>query len=140
MSLNAVRTMAADLPRNLAEQVIGYAESVDRALPEIFRDAHVTQTRKLADEVVFLAGVKKLQTLTASAFWTLDTSTRLLASADVGEVRIGGQDFSKGGAVYKKLQKLLADLDLTLAENDCLNLLRLRWPDVIRELARNGRR
>src|SRR5690348_2478867 len=96
VSIQDVRDMVSGLPRSLGEQVIGYAESVERSLPAIFREARRPLSPRLVNEVVFIAGVRKLHWLAASSYWILDNSGRLLASMDVSAVQVGGLDMSRG--------------------------------------------
>jgi hypothetical protein len=63
MSLQAVEAIADELPTILRSDLIGYAKSVESALPEIFLQAHVTRSDKLADELIFIAGIKKLYSI-----------------------------------------------------------------------------
>lgn len=138
MSLQMVREMVAELPPALREQIIGYAESVDRALPDLFREAGRKLSPKLGNQIVFIAGVKKLHSLTSSAYWTLDTSGKLLHQLDITDIRIGSQDVSRGGEIHGRLESALAAL--TRAIGDELSpLLYSSWTEIIRTLKGNGR-
>src|SRR5882762_6649993 len=140
MSLQDVRELAAGLPASLRDQVIGYAESVERALPDIFREARRRPNERIARELVFLAGVKKLHWLASSSYWTLENSGKLLANLDVNAVRIGGSDFSRGGQAYSQLQTLLGDLNEALGDQQISEYLLMSWKELVRALASNERR
>ena len=139
MSLQDVRLMVAKLPRSLADQVIGYAESVERALPEIFTEARRRRTAGLANQVIFIAGLRKLHWLAASSYWTLDNSGKLLQAMDVTRIQIGKADVYRGSETYTELHALLVDLEQLLTERHLLEHLQLSWPELIRELVANGR-
>jgi len=53
MSIALVLEFAQELPPRLRESVIGYARSVEDALPDIFRDAELRPDQGLADQLVF---------------------------------------------------------------------------------------
>lgn len=140
MSLKSVREMVSGLPRSLGDQVVGYAESVERALPEMFREARRKRTEKLANQVVFIAGLKKLHWLVASSYWTLHHSSNLLGSMDVDHIRIGRTAVSKGSEVYEELHRVTKELEVVLSNNDVILYLRQPWTDVIQALESNGRK
>lgn len=139
MSIQQVRLMVELLPRTLGEQVVGYAESVDRALPDIFRETGRAYKKAVADQIVYLAGIKKLEWLVSSSYWTLENSGKLLQEIDVNRIRIGGADVSRGGKVYGQLQSLLKELERVLSEKGVAERIRKSWPDLIRELSGDGR-
>ena len=60
MSYRELQETMKGLPWTIEEQVLGYARSVEDALPGIFQDAGRAFDRALGDKIVFLAGVKKL--------------------------------------------------------------------------------
>lgn len=140
MSLNDVRLLVADLPRALGEQVIGYAESVDRALPEIFREARRRKNQQVVDQLVFIAAVKKIHWLASSSYWTLENSGKLLASMNVTRVRVGQSDLSRGGIVYEQLQSLLNDLETVLEQQQAGDYLRMSWSELVRAIVSDERR
>lgn len=133
MSIREVRDLASSLPHSLAAQVIGYAESVEHALPEIFRESRLPATERLSDDLVLLAGLKKLHWLAASSYWTLEHSGRLLASLDIPHVRIGRMDVSVGGDIHAALGLLLAELDAAMGDK-VVALLHMSWTEVIERL------
>lgn len=140
MGLQDVRDLVSDLPRSLGDQIIGYAESVERSLPGIFDEAGRRQTPKLSRQVVFIAGLKKLHWLAASSYWTLDNSGRLLQSMDVHSIRIGRADVSRGSDIYQELKELVDTLERTLRDKQVMGYLMMSWPDLVNELATDGRR
>ena len=60
MSLEQVEEFAELMPFRLGEDVLRYAGSVQAEVVDIFREAKVKQDRTLGDQLIFLAGVKKL--------------------------------------------------------------------------------
>ena len=139
MSFRALQAATSDLPFVVREQVLGYAESVQAASPSIAREAGVEPTKDLTELLTFLAGVRKLHDLVASSYWALDNSAKLLAASDIGEIRIGAQDFSRGGEMHTQLKRLLDAQDVALERAEVKQFLNLPYA-VARVLARNGRR
>ncbi len=125
MSLELVQTFAQELPPRLREDVVGYARSVQRALPDIFRDAKLAQEQGLADQLVFLAGIKKLYAICSGTFWILDNSLRSLNQAEAYEVRIGSMRISRGSKEWAQLRDLLNDLEVILAEQKLQEMMLL---------------
>lgn len=128
------------LPWALREQIIGYAKSVDDALPEIFREAGREFDRALGDRLVFFAGVKKLYSIVGSCFWALDNSGKLLESLDVSTIRAGGLDLTRGGNLHARLQALITSLDVALEKNNVRNYLNLDYKTLIELLSNDERR
>ena len=106
MSLARVRTLVALLPYSLQEQVEGYARRVGDAVPEITAEAQVNLTPRQIDALIYLAGVRKLYAIVSSNYTVLQESARLLSSAGVEGVRIGGTDFSPGSPFSTTLARL----------------------------------
>ena len=128
MSLLALRNTVVDLPRSIADQVLGYAESVERELPNIFENAGKQFDHTLADELVFVAGVRKLHAIVASSYWTLDNSATLLAGISVDNIRVGELDYSRGGELYKPSQRALTHWRTYLTRRTCRNTSTFRYP------------
>lgn len=140
MSLALLSSTVAELPFALREQITGYAQSVKLALPAIFSDAGVAMRQDVCDQVVFLAGIKKFHSLVASSYWALDNSASLLQSADVTRIRIGAQDFSRGGQLHSSLRSVLEALENILAREEIKGLLDLSYVELVQQLAGNGPR
>lgn len=140
MSLALLYSTVADLPFVLREQIIGYAESVRHALPDIFREAGVRQSAELVDEVTFIAGIRKFHGLVASNFWTLDNSATLLLDSDVSQIRMGSHDFSRGGHIHAILKSALDALESALDRFEATDLIDLRYPELVQRLAADGPR
>lgn len=111
MSLQRVVSLASELPPALRDQVIGYAESVERVLPEVFAELGRSIDKERADKVVFWAGVRKTYSLVTATFWTLENSIEILGRSDIGRIRIGGSDFSRGSVAYSRMRKLFDALE-----------------------------
>lgn len=120
MSLELVMEFARELPPRLREDVVGYARSVQSALPDIFQGAGVAETRDLRDQLVFIAGVKKLYAICSSAFWILDNSLRGLERAEVRQVRLGGVFLSRGSREWTQLRDAVTAIEVVLQEQRIL--------------------
>lgn len=136
MSTRALEAMVSGLPWTIRDQVLGYAHSVEFALPSICRDAHVTATPHLASQLILIAGVRKLHDIVASNYWAMDNSGKLLAQYNITRIRAGSADLSRGGVLHKQLQRLLLDLDLALSQHGVAYLLDLDYSSIARELSR----
>ena len=135
MSLAMVYEFAQELPPRLREDVVGYARSVQSALPEIFREAEMAPNEALGDQLVFLAGVKKLHAICSSNYWILDNSLQSLQTADTFEVRMGSLRVSRGSREYMQLRALLDGLDLLLAEQRITDMVLLTsYPEILQRL------
>jgi hypothetical protein len=116
MSLELVAEFARELPPRLREDVLGYARSVQSALPEIFQDAGVADTRNLRDQLVLIAGVKKLYAICTSAFWILDNSLRSLQRAEIQRIRLGGVFFARGSREWIQLRDAVMAIETLLQD------------------------
>jgi hypothetical protein len=136
MSVELVTEFARELPPRLREDVIGYARSVQSALPEIFQDAGVAETRDLRDQLVFIAGVKKLYAICSSAFWILDNSLRGLERAEVRQVRLGGVFLARGSREWTRLRDTFTAMEVVLQDQRILPFVYARsYVDILTELA-----
>jgi hypothetical protein len=137
MSLELLRDSVSELPRGLADQVVGYAESVERQLPEIFASAGRHFDRAVADEFVFLVGVAKLHSIVVSSFWTLDNSATLLAQFGIDRVRAGAIDYSRGAQFYQRIVNLLNSLESVATRHNLSEYLNASPSAILRILIRN---
>jgi hypothetical protein len=136
MSLELVTEFARELPPRLREDVIGYARSVQTVLPEIFHDAGIAENRDLGDQIVFIAGVKKLHAICSSAFWILDNSLRGLERADVQVVRLGRVHIERGSREWHQLQDAVRAVEGILQEQRIFHFVYTSsYADILTELA-----
>jgi len=136
MSLAAIDRIAHELPQRLADDVIGYARSVQAALPDIFLEAGVRRTEELANQLVFIAGVKKLYSISSSNYWILANSFHALRE-QVTEVRLGSTVISRQSPYFRDLRELHADLLRILADNELFDFMELTsYTEIARRLAR----
>lgn len=135
MSLQLLFEMTEELPAALRGQVVGYAESVRASVPAIAHELKIRNIQTFEDRLVFLAGVKKLYSITASAFWSLDNSASLLARSDTTDIVVAGRLFSRGSAFHQELDALLRDLQRTLAEQGAWDVMQLGIADLAKEIA-----
>ncbi len=135
MSIERVADFARELPPKLREDIIGYARSVQSALPEIFQDAGIAETRELRDQLVLIAGVKKLHAICSSAFWILDNSLAGLQQADIQQVRLGGLFIARGSRQWLELRDAVAAIEGVLADQGVLPFVYTpSYAEVLREL------
>lgn len=139
MGLELVDSFARRLPTRLRDDILGYARSVQSALPGIFEDAGVRETRELRDQLVFIAGVRKLHAICSSTFWILENSLAGLQQADIRQVRLGGRTVSRGSGMWTELRDTLTAIEAILARHDLLHFVSTpSYADILRELT-NGR-
>lgn len=139
MSYRELQEAVKDLPWPLQEQVLGYARSVNEALPGIFRDARRAFDRGLGDQIVFLAGVRKLHGIVVSSYWTLDNSGRLLQTLNVSGIRAGSLDLSRGGPLHNRLDALVKSLERVLDKHGLRDNLNSDYVALVEALSSDGR-
>jgi hypothetical protein len=139
MSYRELQETMKGLPWTLEEQVLGYARSVEDALPGIFQDAGRAFDRVLGDKIVFLAGVRKLHSIVVSSYWTLDNSGKLLQTLNVSSIRAGGVDLSRGGPMHSRLDSLVKSLEKALEKQGVRNYLNSDYASLVQALAADGR-
>jgi len=127
--------MTEKLPLSLREQVLGYAESVERSAPSIAKDAGVSFTSRFEDHIVFVAGLRKLFSIVSSSYWSLDNSTALLSKSNTSVITIAGRSFSRGSEAHEQLRTLLADLEDALSTSGVMDLMRLSLQEVAEAVA-----
>jgi hypothetical protein len=137
MSLAVLRDIVAELPRVIADQILGYAESVERELPHIFERWGTQSDHTLAEELVFLAGVRKLHAIVASSYWTLDNSATLLTGPSIDNIRVGELDYSRDGELHRTLRSLLETLENVLAAHNLSQYLYVPLSEVLTLLTIN---
>jgi hypothetical protein len=140
MSYRLLEEAVADLPWSLRDQVLGYAKSVEASMPSIFHDAQRKLDAAIADQVVFLAGVRKLHGIVASSFWALDNSGALLKKLKVTSVRAGAADLSRDGPLFKAVKSTLQGIEKVLEEQGVREYIDLDYSELVTQLAANGRR
>lgn len=132
--------MIEGLPKSLSDQVVGYAASVERALPEIFRDAERKFDQDIANQLVFLAGVRKLHSIVASSYWTLDNSGALLHQFNTERIRVGRADYSRGGLFHQDLLELLEAFENVLSKYNISEYINTSFTELVNILVMNERR
>jgi hypothetical protein len=140
MSLKELQETIRGIPSTLETQVIGYAKSVNDVLPEIFEGAGRSFDSEIGDQLVFLAGIKKLHGIVASTYWTLDNSGRILEDLEVSTIRAGALDLSLGGKIHAQLKSLLDNLEKALEEAGIQQYLNSDYETLIGILSSNERR
>jgi len=107
-----LRSLLTELPRSLAEEIEGYSSSVSDAYSAIASEVGVprNQREELEGEFVFAAAIRRLWTLLDTQYWILSHSLGLLASQDVGTVRLGGTRYSRDSRAFRDVRALRDDL------------------------------
>jgi len=135
MSLDAVKEFANELPYRFREDVIGYARSVKDVLPEIFHEARCPFNEMAANQLIFIAGVKKLYSICTSNFWIIENSLFMLERSEVHAVQIGSSTIHRESDDYLALAVLLRQLENLLSEHRILHLIHQRsYGDILKEL------
>jgi hypothetical protein len=124
MSMDAIERLLGGFPAALRDPVLGYAVSVKGALPEIFREARIDPDPVLEDQVVFIAGIRKLHAMVSSTFWTLNKALRQLGTRDIPSVRIGARGYSLDSVEYRRIEALYDSLRTRLEEENLLRFMR----------------
>jgi hypothetical protein len=131
-----VEQIARELPPRLRDDIVGYARSVETALPEIFRDAGVRRTESLAQQLVFIAGVKKIYSICSSNYWILESSLHALRD-HAESVRLGSTVVSRSSPYFLRLQELNSDLLEMLGEHHLSEFMEIgAYSEILRRIAR----
>lgn len=120
----SVEKIVEELPPRMADDVSGYVRSVEAALPRILERAGIRPTSSLAEEIVFIAAVKKLFAIVSSTSSILDSSLRSL-DGQTAEVRIGSQVYSRASSEYLQLRELDRELRALLSTHHLMDLVEL---------------
>ena len=135
MSMNSLTRAIAGMPSGMADTVVSYARSVEIALPEIFRDAKRKYRKDVADQIVFLAGVKKLFSILDSTYWMLDNSSAILERQEINAIKVGSSDLSRNGEDYYLIKNLRKSLVEILSEQRIYHLISERsYSNIIEQL------
>ena len=118
MSVASVQAWAARLPYNLQEQVVGYARSVESALPEIQAEAGVELRANERDTLVLLAGLRKLYSLVYSSYWAIENTGSILSHLGSTQIRSGGTFYSPGSELYIGLRIALEEMQGIIRESE----------------------
>jgi hypothetical protein len=91
MSLVLLSEMLEPLPFTLREQIEGYAHSIDEVGEDILRDVGIPFDEQVMDQLVFIAGVRRLWTIVDGQFSILNNSLLLMAKDQVDGFSVGLQ-------------------------------------------------
>lgn len=120
--MSRTRLLAAleALPRGLADQLDTYMRFIEEVAPSIFDDTAVPFDLVLRDQLVFLAGVRRLWALVNSQYRMLDESLDMLRATDIDAVRVGSSLFGRNTGDYVALRELRMSLRNELRRLDIL--------------------
>ncbi len=138
MSLRDVEDLVSELPYALRNQVAGYARSVQVAAPTILVEAGLDVTPNRVDQLTFLAGVRRLEAIVGSSYWTLYNANRLLTETGGGVPVVGRTEYSTTAPIYRRLRALYNELQQIIENQGLRTLLRMSYGEAARELM-NGR-
>ena len=139
MSIAALQVAVAPLPYAFREQIIGYARAVDSAAPDIAREVSVELTDSVRRKFVFAAGVRRFYAICASSYWTVDNAGALLETMEVGRVRVGRTDYSRGSDMHAGLRRALGDFDRLVERHGLATATKKSLSELLIELANDER-
>ena len=139
MSMERLRSLSRPLSALVRDQVLGYAESVNAALPEIFEEVRLSFDEQVADEVVLIAGIRKLDAICSSAALLLDRAMAGLAADQIMTIRIGASEYAEDSRDYTELTELSNLMRATLRDLEMEPFITMRYDRMVRELY-HGRR
>jgi hypothetical protein len=99
VSRGAFLELIDDLPFRIRDNLEGYVLSIEQAAPEIFTAAGVDFTTELRDQLVFMAGVRKMWLLVDSQYQVLSRSLLVLEANQVALLQVGGTTYGSGRRV-----------------------------------------
>jgi hypothetical protein len=123
MGWSALNETISALPWALRDQVETYTRSVDDAVPEIFAEAEIELTPARRDQIIFIAGVRKLWHLVDAQYELLTSSLSLVRGYGVGELQTGGRTYSQESASLDALRGLRNGLYAELIRLEVFNLV-----------------
>ncbi len=134
MSMARLRSVARPLSALVRDQILGYAESVNAALPEIFEEARVPFDEQVGDEIVLIAGIRKLDAICSSAALLLERAIAGLAADQIMTIRIGAGEYAEGSRDYAELTQLSSLMRATLRDLELEQFMSMRYDRMVREL------
>lgn len=126
MSMADVYQLVEALPWALRDQIIRYASAVNDAVPEIVREARVELSRRLRDDIVVVAALKKLHAIMTLDRWAIDRMLSYLDGHDIAGMTLGSQLIVRGDSEYAETAAMLRELNTFLSEHDLLELVMTR--------------
>ena len=138
MSIASLAATTEDLPAPIRDQVIGYARTVYDAARDISEQAGVPYSSELANQLAFFAGIRKLYSLVASCYWTLDNSAHLLKLQNLGGIHIGSRDLSAGSEYHRTLRNAVDAMDQELQRLNVRGYLDLPYDKLAQALCHDG--
>ncbi len=98
MSMTVLVDIISELPLPMRDQIEGYANSIEEAGNDIFRQANIQFDKRLLDELVLIVGIRRL--------WTLvDCQKRLLENSLTAVEREGGEGFTSSSSTTSESQR-----------------------------------
>lgn len=131
MSLQALAYAIEPLPLALAEQVLGYARSVQEVANEIFLDAQLEPSDEAIQLLIFIAGIKKLFAIVDSNYWVMDNAGEILRrSYDSDRILVGASDLSRHGQYYDELLTIRIKLEELLSECGLMEYVEVSYSEI----------
>jgi hypothetical protein len=116
------------------DQVLGYAESVDNALPDIFEEAQIPFDEQVRDEVAPIAGIRKLDAICTSSALLLGRAVATVAAERITTIKIGASEYAEGSPDYSELTQLSERMRVMLRELELEQYLSMQYAGIVREL------
>ena len=134
--MQSLKEAIEGIPYSLSEQVLSYSRSVSVALPDIFSEAGVAYSPDIVDQVVFLAGIRKLFSIIDSAYWVIDNASAILSKQDMHRIRVGSTNLSRGADYHYSVEQLRKNLITVLEDNNIYKYIADQsFVSIVRELA-----
>jgi len=121
MSRAAFRRVIANLPPRLRDQLDGYVQTVEMHASDIFDDAGVPITPERRNQLVFIAGVRRLWALVDGQYELLHNTLDTLGGQEVDAISIGSTVYAPGSPEYRRVRLLRDQLRERLQELGALD-------------------
>jgi hypothetical protein len=106
MSKQLLLETISSLPYALREQVENYADYVEATADEAIERAGAQPTAPIRNELIFLAGLRRLWSLVSGQFWLLDRALALSGQLRLSGISVGGTVFIRNEGAHAELRQL----------------------------------
>src|SRR5579883_2865601 len=133
MPSEAIQRVTNQLPAALRDNVNGYVDAVEDAIPDIERQAGVRVGADRVDEFLLLVAVRRIWSAINTQYWTMNDCIEIAARSQAGRVgpetetvrgfRLGRDEISPNSAPVRESQTLRQEFDALLAQHDLRHLV-----------------
>ncbi len=136
MKKENISSMIEKLPFYLKERIDGYVKSVDIVLIDIFKSAGVKYSDEIAQDVIFIAFLKKFYAIVNSAYWTLDNTGEILENNGISSVWIGSTNYSRYSEYYGNLFRMQDKFKTILEDGNVFEMVfNMNYKEIIKHLS-----